>query len=79
VATGGLSPANIAAPLRAVLERHSNVEVLLAEVRGFDLVGLRVLLADDSIAYDSLIVATGSMLVRTGARQNGLAPRVARP
>ncbi len=60
VATGGLSPANIAAPLRAVLERHSNVDVLMAEVIGFDLAGRRVLLADDTIAYDSLIVATGS-------------------
>ena len=45
VATGGLSPANIAAPLRAVLERHSNVEVLMAEVCGFDLAGRRVLLS----------------------------------
>ena len=60
VATGGLSPANIAAPLRAVLQRHANVAVLLAEVCGFDVAGRRVLLADDSIAYDSLIVATGS-------------------
>ena len=60
VATGGLSPANIAAPLRAVLERHPNIAVLMAEVCGFDLAGRRVLLGDDSVAYDSLIVATGS-------------------
>ena len=60
VATGGLSPANIAAPLRAVLKRHSNVEVLMAEVCGFDLAGRRVLLKDDTLAYESLIVATGS-------------------
>jgi NADH:ubiquinone reductase (H+-translocating) len=60
VATGGLSPANIAAPLRAVLERQKNTEVLLGDVCGFDLAGRRVLLADQSYAYDSLVVATGS-------------------
>ncbi len=60
VATGGLSPANIAAPLRAVLKRQANVEVLMAEVCGFDLAGRRVLFKDDTLAYDSLIVATGS-------------------
>lgn len=60
VATGGLSPANIAAPLRAVLERHLNVQVLMGEVVGFDLANRHVLLADDRIAYDSLIVASGS-------------------
>ena len=60
VATGGLSPANIAAPLRAVLARHSHSAVLMAEVCGFDLAGRRVLFSDDSITYDSLIVAAGS-------------------
>ena len=61
VATGGLSPANIAAPLRSVLQRQRNVEVLMGEVCRFDLAGRRVLLCDgSSIAYDSLIVAAGS-------------------
>ncbi|MGA2256504.1 MAG: NAD(P)/FAD-dependent oxidoreductase, partial [Thermoguttaceae bacterium] len=60
VAAGELSPANIAAPLRAVLERHANVEVLMGEVCGFDLAGRRVLLTDGDIAYDTLIVAAGS-------------------
>jgi len=60
VATGGLSPANIAAPLRAVLERHSNVEVLLGEACGLDLAERRLLLSDGAITYDSLVVATGS-------------------
>jgi NADH dehydrogenase len=60
VATGGLSPANIAAPLRAVLQRQKNTEVLLAEAVGFDLTARRVLLADGSLGYDSLIIATGS-------------------
>jgi NADH dehydrogenase len=60
VATGGLSPANIAAPLRAVLKRQKNTRVLLGDVIGFDLERRLVLLADGSEPYDSLIVAAGS-------------------
>jgi NADH dehydrogenase len=37
VATAGLSPGEIAAPIRSILHRHKNVEVLMAEVTGFDL------------------------------------------
>src|SRR3954452_9530263 len=60
VAAGGLSPANIAAPLRAVLKRQRNTRVLLGEAAGFDLPGRAVLLKDGSrLLYDSLIVATG--------------------
>jgi NADH dehydrogenase len=61
VAAGELSPANIAAPLRAVLRRHKKTRVLLAEVAGFDVAGRRVLLADGgAVAYDSLLVAAGA-------------------
>jgi NADH dehydrogenase len=61
VATGGLSPANIAAPLRAVLKRQRNTRVLMGEAVGFDLPGRAVLLKDGSrLPYDSLLVATGS-------------------
>jgi NADH dehydrogenase len=60
VATGGLSPANIAAPLRAVLKRQRNTRVLLGEVVNFDLPGRQVILQDGKEPYDSLIVATGS-------------------
>lgn len=60
VATGGLSSANIAAPLRSVLKRQTNVRVLMAEVCGFDLGERRVQLTDGSVAYDSLVVAAGS-------------------
>lgn len=60
VATGGLSPANIAAPLRALFKRQKNTRVLLAEVVGFDLSRRLVLFKDGSEPYDSLIVATGS-------------------
>src|SRR5262245_6091316 len=60
VATGGLSPANIAAPLRAVLKRQRNARVLLAEAKDFDVAGRSVLLADGRVEYDTLIVATGA-------------------
>jgi NADH:quinone reductase (non-electrogenic) len=61
VATGGLSPANIASPHRAVLRRQRNTRVLLGEVTGFDVAARRVLLADGgALPYDSLIVASGS-------------------
>jgi NADH dehydrogenase len=61
VATGALSPANIASPLRAILKKQHNTQVLLGEVTGFDLAAKAVLLADGSrIPFDSLIVATGS-------------------
>src|SRR5262249_60232680 len=58
VATGALSPANIAAPLRGVLRRQRNVTVLLGEVVDFDLAGRRVVLQDGEADYDTLIVAT---------------------
>ncbi len=60
VATGGLSPANIAAPLRAVLRKQANTEVLLAEVTDIDVDGRRVVLRDGAVRYDTLIVATGA-------------------
>jgi len=61
VATGSLSPGEIAAPLRGVLSRQKNTRVLLGEVRTIDPTSKHVLLADGaSFAYDSLIVAAGS-------------------
>ena len=61
VATGGLSPANIASPYRAVLRRQQNARVVLGEVTGFDVPGRRVLLAGGAaLPYDSLVVASGS-------------------
>lgn len=61
VATGGLSPANIAAPLRAILRDCRNVRTLMAEVSGFDLSSRRVRLADgDELRFDYLVVAAGS-------------------
>jgi NADH dehydrogenase len=61
VATGSLSPGDIAAPLRSVLSRQKNTLVLLGEASDIDPAGRRVTLADGFVSeYDSLIVATGS-------------------
>jgi len=46
--------------VRAILKRHKNAHVLLAEATGIDVVSRRVLLDSGSVSYDSLIVATGS-------------------
>ena len=60
VATGSLSPANIAAPLRAIFRRQPNIEVLMADVIDIDVAGRRLVLADGDIGYDTLIVAAGA-------------------
>ena len=60
VATGGLSPGEIASPLRFVLRRHMNTEVLLAEVTDIDPANRRVVLRDGEVSYDTLILAAGS-------------------
>jgi len=61
VATGSLSPAEIAAPIRAILSHQKNVEVLLGEAVDIDPQAKKVLLADGgAFPYDTLIIATGS-------------------
>ncbi|MBZ5611066.1 MAG: NAD(P)/FAD-dependent oxidoreductase [Acidobacteriia bacterium] len=60
VATGSLSPGEIASPLRAVLRRQKNTQVLLGEAVDLDAGRRRVILSDGEIEYDTLIVATGS-------------------
>jgi NADH dehydrogenase len=61
VATGSLSPGEIAAPLRGVLSAQKNVQVLLGEAVDVDPVAKHVTLRDGAtFGYDSLIVATGS-------------------
>src|SRR5438552_18718628 len=61
VATGSLSPGDIAAPLRGVLSRQRNTRVLLGQVEDVDPPAKRVLLADGAaLEYDSLVVAAGS-------------------
>jgi len=60
VAMAALSPGDIASPIRWILRHQSNVEVLLAEVRGVDRQGQRLILADGELSYDYLIVASGA-------------------
>ena len=60
VATAALSPADIAAPVRAILSKCRNVEVTLAEVQSVDVEAKKVKTADLEIDYDYLILATGA-------------------
>ena len=60
VATAGLSPGEIAAPIRWIVRRRSNIEVLLGEVHDLDLTRRVVNLDGREIPYDYLIVAAGS-------------------
>src|SRR5213596_3392676 len=60
VATAALSPADIAAPVRAILSKCRNVEVILAEVQSVDAEAKKVKMVDLEIDYDYLIVATGA-------------------
>jgi NADH dehydrogenase len=60
VATAGLSPGEIAAPIRTILRGNSNVEVLLNEVVDFRLDEKKVITKDQILNYDFLIVASGA-------------------
>ena len=60
VATAGLSPGEIAAPIRWILRHRRNVEVLMSEVKGFDLSRRVLKLEEEEVTYDYLIVAAGA-------------------
>jgi NADH dehydrogenase len=60
VATGSLSPGEVASPLRRVLHNQQNTRVLLGEAVDLNAEGRRVILTDGEVEYDTLIVATGS-------------------
>jgi NADH dehydrogenase len=60
VATAGLSPGEIAAPIRWILRAHSNIEVLLEEVREFNLKSSSVVTNEAVLPYDYLVIATGA-------------------
>ena len=60
VATAALSPADIAAPVRAVLSKWENIEVILAEVQSVDVDAKKVKMTDGELDYDFLILATGA-------------------
>ena len=76
VATGGLSPGEIAAPLRSVLRKEKNVTVLLEEVTEID-PAARVVRVKSAppIQYDALIMAAGADLVLCQGIQNCLEDR----
>src|SRR5207244_11821304 len=60
VATAELSPADIAAPIRGILSKCRNMEVILAEVQSIDVNARIVHMADGQLSYDYLILATGA-------------------
>ena len=60
VATGGLSPGDIAWPLRGILRRNRNTRVVMGEVRDIDTERRRVILAQGEVPYDTLVVAAGA-------------------
>lgn len=59
VATAGLSPGDIASPIRNLVASRPNVEVRMGDVVGVDLANRRVKLADGELSYDSLVLAAG--------------------
>ena len=59
VATAGLSPGEIAAPIRWILRSQSNIEVLLEEVTDFNLKARNVITNDGLLPYDYLVIASG--------------------
>src|SRR5580658_9057795 len=60
VATAGLSPGEIAAPIRSILRARGNIEVLLEEVLDFDLNQKKVITKEQVLDYDFLILASGA-------------------
>jgi len=60
VATAGLSPGDIAQPIRHILGRSPNIKVLMAEATAVDLKQRRLILADGELSYDYLILAAGA-------------------
>ena len=60
VATGGVSPGDIAYPLRSVFARDAHFSVIMAEASDIDVSQRTVILRDGSLTYDTLIIATGA-------------------
>src|SRR5271163_3990241 len=60
VATAGLSPGEIASPIRSILRNYSNVEVLLEEALDFNLEEKKIITRQQMLDYDYLIVASGA-------------------
>src|ERR1700748_2914686 len=60
VATAALSPADIASPIRHVVNDQRNLKVVLGEMSGVDLARKEVIADDHRVAYDYLVIATGA-------------------
>src|SRR5580765_4573708 len=60
VAAAALSPADIAEPLRHILRKHDNCEVILAEVKSVDVAAKKLLTDSGEIGYDYLVIAAGA-------------------
>ncbi len=74
VATGGISPGDIASPLRAVLQRQKNTRVIAAEAVDILPEEKKVILSDGELSYDTLIVATGVLPFYFGNDWKAIAP-----
>jgi NADH:ubiquinone reductase (H+-translocating) len=74
VATAGLSPGDIASPIRGVLRRQKNVKVILAKVSGIDTKRSEVLAEGHCIPYDYVVVATGAEHAYFGHDWSSYAP-----
>ncbi len=60
VATAGLSPADITSPIRSILRKQKNTDVVMEEVTGVDLTQQRVLMGEHALPYDYLVLAMGA-------------------
>jgi NADH dehydrogenase len=60
VATAALSPGDIAAPIRSVLHKHENVEVIMGEAVSIDRENRKVILTNSEVPFDYLVIATGA-------------------
>ena len=74
VATAGLSPGDIASPIRGILRRQKNAKVILAKVSGIDTRRSEVLAEGRRIPYDYLVVATGAEHAYFGHDWSSYAP-----
>ena len=60
VATAGLSPADIASPIRAIFAGQDHIQVLMGKVSGVDKARRKVLIGEREVPYDYLVIATGA-------------------
>jgi NADH:quinone reductase (non-electrogenic) len=74
VATAGLSPGDIASPIRGILGRQSNTKVILAQVSGIDTARKEVIAEGRRILYDYLVIATGAEHAYFGHDWSSYAP-----